>query len=36
MKTFPIIQKEILETKEAAELLKVTTQTIKNYVVKNI
>jgi excisionase family DNA binding protein/putative nucleotidyltransferase with HDIG domain len=32
MKRAPFIQKEILKTREAAELLKVTTQTIKNYI----
>lgn len=32
MKKAPFIQKEILKTREAAELLKVTTQTIKNYI----
>jgi excisionase family DNA binding protein/putative nucleotidyltransferase with HDIG domain len=32
MKKVPLAQKEILKTREAAELLKVTTQTIKNYI----
>lgn len=32
MKKAPFIQKEILKTREAADLLKVTTQTIKNYI----
>lgn len=32
MKKVPSSQKEILKTREAAELLKVTTQTIKNYI----
>ena len=32
MKKVPSTQKEILKTREAAELLKVTTQTIKNYI----
>jgi excisionase family DNA binding protein/putative nucleotidyltransferase with HDIG domain len=32
MKRAPFIQKEILKTREAADLLKVTTQTIKNYI----
>lgn len=32
MKNVPSSQKEILKTREAAELLKVTTQTIKNYI----
>jgi excisionase family DNA binding protein len=32
MKKVPIQTKEILKTREAAELLKVTTQTIKNYI----
>ena len=32
MKKIPLVQKEILKTREAAELLKVTTQTIKNYI----
>jgi len=32
MKKVPLTQKEILRTREAAELLKVTTQTIKNYI----
>lgn len=32
MKKMPLTQKEILKTREAAELLKVTTQTIKNYI----
>ena len=32
MKKIPLAQKEILKTREAAELLKVTTQTIKNYI----
>ncbi len=32
MKNVPIVHKEILKTREAAELLKVTTQTIKNYI----
>ena len=32
MKKFPTAHKEILKTREAAELLKVTTQTIKNYI----
>jgi len=32
MKKIPTAHKEILKTREAAELLKVTTQTIKNYI----
>jgi excisionase family DNA binding protein/putative nucleotidyltransferase with HDIG domain len=32
MKKIPSTQKEILKTREAADLLKVTTQTIKNYI----
>ena len=35
MKTVPITQKEILKTREAAEMLKVTPQTIKNYIYSN-